>query len=623
VRKRRLNVQSDAALRVLRDVSLVPAALLAMALVSCADGASNGFGSSVDDTHATDVSDNAETTDDTDGRNNTSADSNGGSNVAPAGSNGGAGSGSTTGPRNEVNPAPTTPPALVGACDTTNSSAVVLPRLSRLEYQLTLKELFALPTAPNVDEIPQDSDFKGFRTLTALQNVTTEHLRAYQAMAEKLANALLADNTRADSVIGCDVAADGCLQSFVGTFGRLAYRRSLDEAEVQAYLALASEVGGSPEEQFSAVVSAMLSSANFLFRIETGAEPADNELSSLSGEQLASRLSFTLIGRGPNAQLLDLGKSGGLDTEQGLAHAAQELLKSDKSREYFDAFFQQWLGFEQLRAPKQPEGWWNDALMLSMQEETQRFLRDYAWTDGVSFRDVLIANHSYMRADLAEFYGLPNPAENGLVQFPDGHNRSNSGLLTQAALLGQKRDGDRIAHRGAWVQSTFMCRDLSLPTELLDSVSDELTGLTFPQIVEKRNTDDACAGCHALIDPIGVGLAAYDEAGRYMSDFDVYQYDIVPSLPPGGPEFATAGELASQLRDNEYLGQCMTRKVFLYTNGREATADDACAIAKGTEQFESDQYRFASILEGIVASPQFRVRRAPKADAVQADEGEK
>lgn len=542
--------------------------------------------------------------------------------TATSGTNTNTGSEGNVAPGGGVNPAPlpATPLDPQKACETADASAVVLPRLSRLEYQLTLKELFALPTAPDVDAIPQDSDFKGFRTLAALQNVTTEHLRAYQANGEKLAKALLADTARANTVIGCDVAKAGCLQTFVTNFGRLAYRRSLEEVELQAYLDLATTVGGSPQEQFITVVSAMLSSANFLFRVETGTDPT-SELSPLSGEQLASRLSFTLIGRGPSAELLDLGKSGALDTEQGLMRAAKDLLADDRAREYFDAFFQQWLGFEQLRRPKQPEAWWNDALMLSMQEETRRFLRDYAWTEGVSFRDALVANHSYMRADLAEFYGLPAPAENGLVEFPEGHDRAHSGLLTHAALLAQKRDGDRIAHRGSWIQNTFFCLDLSLPTQLLDSVSDELAGLTFPEIMEKRNTDGACAGCHALIDPIGVGLAAYDEAGQYMSDFDMYQYGIAPSLPQTKTEFATAGELAAMLRERASLAECITKKLFLYTGGREATAQDSCTVAQATAKFTGDQYRFASVLEGLVAAPQFRVRRAP-AEATADAEGE-
>lgn len=513
-------------------------------------------------------------------------------------------------------PPPPTDPAK--SCAQQSTSESVLRRLSRVEYQFTLKELFRLTSAPDVGDVPLDSDFKGFRTLAALQNVTTEHLRAYQAVAERLVKGLLSDATRRDAVIGCDLDEASCLSSFVSQFGRLAYRRALEPQEVDAFSSLAESVGGTAEEQLTTIVSAMLSSANFLFRVEIGDQAQTTGLSTLSGEELASRLSFALIGRGPSQELLDKGASGALNSSDGLLAEARSLLSDARAAEFFDAFFQQWLGFEQLRRPKQPEAWWNDALMVSMQEETQRFLRDYAWAEGANFLDSLTANHSFIRADLAEFYTLPTPAANGYVEFPEGHDRAHSGLLTHAAILSAKRDGDRIAHRGAWVQNTFLCIDLHLPSALLDSVSDELAGLTFTEIFEKRNTDDACAGCHALIDPIGVGLAAYDDAGRFQTDFDVNDFSVTPKLPQANAEFSTAGELAALLRSRAELAQCITNKMFLYADGREPKTEDACTIAHATEKFVSDQYRFASLLEGLVTSPDFRVRRAP-ADADVAE----
>lgn len=517
---------------------------------------------------------------------------------------------------------PTTPiPTNPADCTQPNASESVLRRLSRVEYMFTLKELFGLSKAPNVDAVPMDSDYKGFRTLAALQNVTTEHLRAYQAVAERLAMELLQDSPRRNTIVGCEFGESNCLTSVVTHFGRLAYRRSLSEDEIAAYLKLADEVGGTPEQQFATVVSAMLSSANFLFRVEVGDEPDANQPSQLTGEELASRLSFTLIGRGPSKSLLDKGKSGALDTPEGLFSEARALLADERAVEFFDAFFQQWLGFEQLRRPKQPESWWNDALMVSMKEETQEFLRDYAWSEGVNFFDSLTANHSFVRADLAEFYSLPAPAANGYVEVPESHDRAHSGFLTHAAILSAKRDGDRIAHRGAWVQSTFLCIDLQLPTALLDAVSDELEGLTFNQIFEKRNTDPACANCHALIDPIGVGLAAYDEAGRFNPEFDSSQFSIGARLPQANTEFSTAGELAALLRGRGELARCLTQKMFLYADGREARVEDACTVAQATEKFASDQYRFASLLEGLVTSPNFRIRRAP--NGVDASDGEK
>lgn len=509
-----------------------------------------------------------------------------------------------------------TPPADCSAVDT---SETALRRLSQLEYKFTLEELFHLPSAPNVDAVPKDSDFKGFRTLAALQTITTEHLRAYQSISEKLATELLTDASRLQAVVGCDLAAENCLQAFVTDFGRLAYRRTLEADEVSAYLALAAAYEGNAEDKFVTVVSAMLSSPSFLYRVEVGDKPTGTELSTLTGEELAARLSFALIGRGPSKELLDQGKSGSLDSAEGLRAATQALLTDPRSQEFYDAFFQQWLGFEQLRTPKEPAADWNDALMLSMQEETHRFLRDYAWTEGANFLDSLTANHTFIRADLAAYYHLPAPAENGYVEFPEDHDRAHSGLLTHAALLAAKRDGDRIAHRGAWVQSTFLCIDLELPTALLDSLSDELAGLTFNEIFERRNTDEACAGCHALIDPIGVGLAPYDESGRFDASIDLSQFSVAPALPQAQTGFSSAGELADLLRDRAEFSSCLTKKLFLYAGGREATGPDACTITRAADQFVQDQYRFASVLEGLVTSPDFRVRRAPAASAAEGE----
>ncbi len=486
----------------------------------------------------------------------------------------------------------------------------VLRRLTRLEYQLTLRELFQLDATPEVVAVPEDSDFKGFRTLAELQNVTTEHLRAYMEEASALADDLLSDSARAQAVIGCELATDGCLESFITDFGRVAYRRTLSSDDVGALLDVASVTGGSPEEQFNAVVSAMLSSPSFLFRAEIGDSPEG--LSTLTGEELASRLSFTLIGRGPSRELLERGASGELDSEAGLLSAAQELLADPRAQEYFHAFFKQWLDFEQLRAPNEPGPGWNDSIMLSMTEETERFLGEYAWGSNVNFLDSLTANHTYIRADLAEFYDLPAPAADGRVEFPEGHNRAHSGLLTHASLVSAKGDGDRIAHRGAWVQKTFLCMELEVPAALLDEFSDELDGLTYQQMLDMRNSTPQCAGCHAAIDPIGVGFAQYDAAGQFDTSVDPAQFGITPALP-GGEEFSTIGGLAAQLRERaDVVSHCLTDRLFLFTDGRLVQPQDNCSVERAAERFAGEQYRFASILEGLVTSQRFRLRRAPE-----------
>jgi hypothetical protein len=358
----------------------------------------------------------------------------------------------------------------------------------------------------------------------------------------------------------------------------------------------------------------MLSAPSFLFRIEVGNKPEG--LSTLSGLEVASKLAFTLTGRAPSATLLTRGEQGQLDTDTGVQAAAKELLADPRAREYFGSFFKQWLGYEQLRGPKAPPAGWNNGLLLSMQEETDRFIDEFAWGRGANFLDAFTANHTYLRADLAEFYGLGAPASDGYVAIPAGHFRENSGLLSHAALLSQKRDGDRIAHRGAWVQRTFLCFDLQVPTALLDSVSDELAGLTFQQIVDRRNTDKACAGCHAQIDPIGVGLAAFDDIAHFDPKLDVKQFGIAPKLPGSG-DFQSVGQLAQLLRQRSEIVNCMSAKAFLYTAGREPLAQDQCTVAQAAKQFGDSKQQFSLLLEGLVTRPDFRLRRAPPADATQ------
>lgn len=546
----------------------------------------------------------------------------GNSSSEPGASSGGNGSAEPSPPGSAgTSPSNAPDPNTPTDCEALDPSASVLRRLSRVEYRLTLKELFALDSVPSVDSLPEDSDFKGFRTVAALQNVTTEHLRAYQSEADKLAAALFEDSpeaaARRDAVLGCDPEVNTCLNDFITRFGRVAYRRAVTDAERTDLMTLADAGGTSTKDRFTTVIAGMLSSASFLFRVELGDQK--DGLSTLRGEELAAKLSFALIGRGPSAELLDRGANGELDTPEGLRSAAQELLADARAQEFYQAFFQQWLGFERMRPPKVPDPGWNDALLVSMQEETTRLLTEYAWGQGANFLDSITANHTYVRADLAEFYGLPTPAADGYVEFPSGHDRAGSGLLSHAALISAKNDGDRVAHRGAWVQRTFLCLDLQVPTALLDSVADELAGLSYQQMLDYRGTDSACAGCHAQIDPIGVGFSAYDEIGHFTPDVDTHQYGITPALPGGAP-FETLAELAAQLRQRANLADCVTSKLFLYTGGREATNADSCAVKRAATQFTADQNRFASILEGLVASPDFRVRRAPEPNGTAPSE---
>jgi hypothetical protein len=508
--------------------------------------------------------------------------------------------------------APATPPVTANcASPGTDTGATVLRRLSGLEYQLTLQDLFALTAPPSLEGIPPDTDKDGFRTFAELQTVSSQHVRAYLDKAHELADALMSDAERRQQVLGCEPAASGCLASFTASFGRLAYRRALSADELTALTTRAIADALDPSDQFRFVIEALLSSPNFLFRVETGDKLEG--VATLTPEQLASRLSFALWGRAPSAELLDKAAAGQLSTPAGLSELAGAMLADARARTFFGAFFRQWLGFETLRRPNVAPAGWADSLLPLMQEETDKVVLDHGW-GASNILDLLTTNQTRLSPAAATYFGLPAPAADGTVSFPAGHFRENTGLLTHPSLLSMKSDGDPIAIRGNWLRKTFLCQQLTVPASLADEIGERLVGLTRQEIVQSRNTDAACKGCHSMIDPVGVGFAKFDSTGRYDETADIAEWGVTPGLPDAAdPGFATIGELSAKLRALPAVSACLAHKAFLYVNGREAADEDACTLDAAGKTFSAGGQSFTSLLKGLVEAPEFRLRRAKAA----------
>lgn len=488
----------------------------------------------------------------------------------------------------------------------------VLRRLSRVEYQLTLQDLLQLDEPPSVALVPEDVSQEGFTTISAVQSMTAQHLRAYLDTATSLFEDLAADEARFDRVVGCDPESDAaCLTNFTRRFGRLAYRRTLTDDEVNKLTAQATEHALDPLDQIRYLTEAVLISSQFLFRLELGDQTEG--LSTLSDTELASKLSFTLWGRAPSAELLDRAEAGELSTPEGFGTVAREMLGDARTRAYYQDFFRQWLGYASLRAPIEPPEDWSDDLMGDMIEETDTLLREYVWSDGADLWGALTANHTTVSPALAAFYGI-SPDSNGRYEFADGDPRALAGLLGHASILSQKTDGDKISVRGNWVRHTFLCEELHVPPALAETIGEQLVGLTSIQIVEKRNTDAACAGCHSAIDPIGVGLAQFDATGRFDPAVDLSIYPIDPAFPDADdPSFESLSELAQKLRSMPAVPSCLTDRAFIYAHGRPAQGVDACAFESAAENFSADSNDFGSLLRSLVLSDGFRLRKAPSA----------
>lgn len=487
-----------------------------------------------------------------------------------------------------------------------DTGAGVLRRLSALEYQLTVQDLLALGEPASAEGLPLDTERLGFRTYADLQTMSAENLRGYFRSAESLAAALFEDPARRAKVVGCDVSETGCLESFVRSFGRRAYRRSLEAAEVSSLVQAARAAALDEADAFKLVIEVFLTSPSFLYRVEVGSEKEG--LSTLSPTELASKLSFALHGRGPSAELLDLAESGALDTEEGLARVAEDMLADPRAQTFFASFFRQWLGYQTLK-PMTPA---DEPVYRDMQLETDRLIEEYAFGNQ-DFLNVLTANHTFLTPRLATFYGLPAPSSDGRLEFPEESPRARSGLLTHASLLSAKGDGDLISIRGNWLRKTFLCESLELPPDLQDTIGEILVGLDRIAIFQARNTLGDCAGCHAKIDPIGLGLFVFDRRGVFDPTVDLTPYEMKPAFPdaPAPNSFERIAELSASLAKMPEVPSCIADRAFLYVHGREPNASDVCAVQRIASEFKTTGHAFRSLIGAVVKGPEFRLRRAP------------
>jgi hypothetical protein len=532
------------------------------------------------------------------------AGSSGGSAVQPGAGAGGGGSG--------VGAAPNTAAGAAAVVDCNSAAkdvgASILRRLSGLEYQLTLQDLFQLPAPPSLEGLPADTEKDGFKVFAEVQTVSAQHLRSYLAKAQELGTALMADSARRTRVLGCEPSASECLKSFITRFGRLAYRRALAAEEIDALVTRAERDALDVNDRFQFVIEVMLTAPDFLYRAELGVTPEG--LSTLSPTELAAKLSFAVWGRAPSAELLDQAEQGALATGEGISETVDRLLADERVQGFYSGFFRQWLGYEAVRAPTTAVSGWKDSFLPAMQAETDAVMKDFAW-GGLNFLDALTANRTHLKPELATFYGLPAPAADGSLTIPSSHVRADTGLLSHASLLGAKSDGDLIALRGDWLRETFLCQHMQVPADVAEQLGEILVGLTRVQIVKERNSRSACKGCHSIIDPIGVGLAKFDRAGRYDESIDISEFGIAPALPDApSPPFSSVAELAAKLRAMPEVSACLTSRAFLYVNGREPAASDRCTTQAAEQNFAAESSSFPSLLRGLITAPSFRLRRS-------------
>ncbi len=433
------------------------------------------------------------------------------------------------------------------------------------------------------------------------------------------------------------------------TFARRAYRHPLTEAEQSGIMAfyntLRQKEGLTHEDAIRDSIIGILMSPKFLFRLDleetavadrptsgvktvslekrTLADPQkSNTAQPLSDYALASRLSYFLWSSMPDDELLSHAASGDLHRPEVLAAQSRRMLKTPRVRALALEFGGNWLDFRRFEehnaVDKQKFPTFDDNLRESMFEEPLRFLVD-EFQKGRSVLDILYGKYTFVNAPLAKHYGMTDvkPAENEWVRVDNADRYGRGGLLTMAVFLTKNSPGLRTSpvKRGYWMVRRVLGENIPPPpanVPALPADESKLGDLTLRQALAQHRENPACAGCHARFDSYGLVFEGYGPIGELrLKDLGGKPIDAKAPFPGGVDRTGVSGlrEFVRQKRQTEFL-DTFSRKLLSYGLGRSLQPSDDSLLLKMRQRLVKGEYRFGTLVETIVTSPQFRNRRA-------------
>ena len=446
----------------------------------------------------------------------------------------------------------------------------------------------------------------------------------------------------------CDPTAneDACATRILSSLARVAYRRPADKATVDTLIDFyrRGRAGPSTHQQardrpelrraatglrtgapdrvafdrgIESALQFILASPEFLVRFETDPPHlASNAAYRLDDVALASRLSFFLWSSLPDGQLLTLASQNRLKDPVVLEQQVKRMLEDARSNALVTNFAEQWLHLRNLKnSVPDLEAFpdFDDNLRQSMKEETSLFFDSIVREDR-SVVDLLNANYTFLNERLARHYGIPNVygSQFRRVTVADEARR---GLLGQASVLTVTSYPNRTSpvERGKWILTNLLGVPPQPPPPNIPTLPEATADgrvLSLRERMEKHRANPTCAGCHKAMDPIGFALENFDGIGRWRKTEDGARIDSSGTLFNGAEVDGVVGLRRSLVAQPEIFVGVATEKMLTYALGRGLEYYDMPAVRTIVRDAGSKDYRFSSLVLGIVRSTPFQMREA-------------
>ena len=482
-------------------------------------------------------------------------------------------------------------------------SASVARRLSRTEIDATVRDLLGDTTNPASRFLAED-EYTPFDNDYTRQRPSAALIDALEATAGDIAARVL-DPANRSRIVPCTPSGAGdaaCFRQVIETAGRRLFRRPLSEDEITAYLGLqsfATENNPAVAHDFYTAVNLMLRSMlqdpEFLYRIEVGSPATQPGVLRLNGYEIATRLSYLLVGSAPDDRLLDLAATDALaDPDQRRAEAMR-LLADPRARDQVHRFHAMWLGYRAIPG--------STDLLAAFNTETTSLIDKVVFDQPASYLTLFSSNQTYVNNLLADQYGLPRPA--GGAGWVDYGSTGRASILSHGAVLAafSKFSDTSPTQRGILVQTRLLCNVVMPPPATASACKLDRYAA--------HRTNASCGVCHNNLDPIGTGLEQYDIGGKFRTSDDGH-----PECPldgegalPGYGTFNGPAQLGQKLIESGRLERCVVEHLLRYAVGRGLYPEEQGAVDTLAGSFKASDYSLTEALLGYVASDRFAQRQ--------------
>lgn len=502
---------------------------------------------------------------------------------------------------------------------------VTVRRLNRAEYNNTIRDLTGLELQL-ADSFPSDDVGNGFDNIGDVLTLPPILMEKYLESAQRVADEVLKSPDAVARVFPLKPNDPKNLEEVAATafqnannFAARAFRRPVTEDEatrLRELMTRAWEADVPPPEIMGTVITAILASPNFLYRVEDdAATTAVDGVRPLNDYELATRLAYFLWSSMPDETLSDLARRGELHTAEQLAAQVSRMLADPKAQALVDNFAGQWLQLRDLENlspdPELFKGF-DDELRRAMRRETELVFWRIV-SENRSVLELLDADYTYVNSRLARHYGLEENVSitSGLADewklVPAIGMRRGIVMHSSILLLTSNPTRTSPVKRGKWILDNLLAEPPPPPPPNVPELGEGQEALgSLRQRMEQHRADPNCAVCHTKMDALGFGLENFDVIGAWRDADGAEKIDSTGELP-GGKSFQNPVELVKILTEDkskEFV-RCMAAKLLTYSVGRGLGVTDRVHVRRISEQVQADQNRFQTMVQAIVTSPPF------------------